>query len=85
MGGNGRGFIALAIVTSGRWSPWGCLLASVVFGFAEVLQFQWQALGLNLPYQMFLALPYVATLAILLLGGRRSQAPASLGRPYRRA
>jgi simple sugar transport system permease protein len=81
----GQGFIALAIVTSGRWNPWGCLIAALVFGFAEVLQFQWQALGLRLPYQLFLTLPYAVTVGILMAGGRVSQAPAALGRPYRKA
>jgi simple sugar transport system permease protein len=82
---DGRGFIALAIVTSGRWSPWGCMAAAIVFGFADALQFQLQALGWNLPYQLFVALPYVVTLVILATGGKRSQAPASLGLPYRKA
>ncbi len=82
---NGRGFIALAIVTSGRWSPLGCLIAALVFGFADALQFQGQAFGLNLPRDLFLALPYIVTLLILTTGSRWSQAPAALGRPFRRA
>ncbi|MCS6776147.1 MAG: ABC transporter permease [Chloroherpetonaceae bacterium] len=82
---DGRGFIALAIVTSGRWNPLGCLIASLVFGFAQALQFQGQALGLQLPYQFFVALPYAVTLCVLMMGGRWSQAPAALGRPYRKA
>jgi general nucleoside transport system permease protein len=82
---DGRGFIALAIVTSGRWSPIGCLIAALVFGFVQALQFQWQALGWKLPYQFFVALPYLVTLAVLTLGGRWSQAPAALGRPYRKS
>jgi general nucleoside transport system permease protein len=81
----GRGFIALAIVTSGRWHPVGCLLAALVFGFAQALQFQLQASGFHVSAQLFLALPYVATLVILTTGGRLSQAPAALGRPYRKA
>lgn len=81
----GRGFIALAIVTSGRWSPWGCLAAALVFGLTETLEFQGQALGLRLPHQLFLALPYLATLAILAGGGRSGLAPAALGQPFRRA
>lgn len=80
----GRGFIALAIVTSGRWSALGCLLAAIVFGFVEQLQFLGQAQGWKLPYQLFLGLPYLVTLLILVGGSRQSQAPASLGRPYRR-
>ncbi len=80
----GRGFIALAIVTSGRWSPIGSLIAAIVFGFAQALQFQFQASGLRVSSQIFLALPYLVTLVILVFGGRRSQAPAALGRPYRK-
>ncbi len=81
----GRGFIALAIVTSGRWSAVGCLVAALVFGGVEQLQFIGQAQGWRLPYQLFLALPYVVTLMILVLGGKTGQAPAALGKPYRRA
>ena len=81
----GRGFIALAIVTAGRWNPYGCLIAALVFGAMDELQAQGQALGLRLPYQLFLALPYIVTLLALSRGGRRTQAPESLGRPYRRA
>ncbi len=85
----GRGFIALAIVTAGRWNPFGCLIAALCFGLAQSLQYQAQALDLHLPvripYQMFLALPYMATLLLLARGSRRSDAPAALGRPYRQA
>jgi ABC-type uncharacterized transport system permease subunit len=80
----GRGFIALAIVTSGRWNPWGCLIAALVFGFADRLQIQGQALGLHIPHDLLLALPYVATLLILTFGSGWSLSPAALGRPYRR-
>jgi len=82
---DGRGFIALAIVTSGRWNPVGGLVAALVFGLAQALQFQGQALGLKLPYQIFVALPYLVTLCVLTLGSTRSLAPAALGRPYRKA
>ncbi|HZT44159.1 MAG TPA: ABC transporter permease [Chthonomonadaceae bacterium] len=81
----GRGFIALAIVTAGRWNPFGCLIAALVFGFVDELQFQGQALGLHLPYQLFLALPYIVTVFLLASGGRWSASPASLGRPYVRS
>ncbi|HLV80258.1 MAG TPA: hypothetical protein VKT32_08240, partial [Chthonomonadaceae bacterium] len=81
----GRGFIALAIVTAGRWNPFGCLVAALVFGFVDELQFQGQALGLHLPYQLFLALPYIVTVFLLASGGRWSAAPAALGRAYVRS
>ena len=81
----GRGFIALAIVTSGRWNPWGCLIAALVFGFAGELQIIGQTRFPNLPHDLLLALPYVVTLVIFLSGARWSQAPAALGRAYRSA
>lgn len=80
----GRGFIALAIVIVGRRHPVGVLLAALFFGFATALQFHFQALGLDVPFQFFLALPYVLTL--LVLAGRLGSAapPAALGQPYAR-
>jgi simple sugar transport system permease protein len=76
----GRGFIAIAIVVLGRWHPVGVALAAVVFGAASALQFLLQALGLALPYQLFLALPYVATLAALAGVAGRVRAPAGLAK-----
>ncbi len=78
----GRGFIAIAIVALGRWHPLGVLAAALLFGAASALQFLFQAMGWALPYQLFLALPYVLTLLALAgLAGRRAAAPAALGRP----
>ena len=74
----GRGFIAIAVVVLGRWNPVWVLLAAFFFGAANALQFQGQALGLDLPYQLFLAFPYVLTLAALGLGVGRTRAPAAL-------
>lgn len=76
----GRGFIAIAIVVLGRWNPAGIALAALLFGAASALQFVLQALGLSLPYQLFLALPYVLTLAALAGVAGRVRAPAALGR-----
>src|SRR5579875_217121 len=47
----GKGFIALAIVTAGRWNPIGCLVASLLFGFTNSLQFQAQTLGFDTLYR----------------------------------
>jgi simple sugar transport system permease protein len=75
----GRGFIAIAIVALGRWKPLPVLGAAVLFGFASALQFAAQALGWRLPYQLFLAAPYVITLAVLAMSMRDSKPPAALG------
>ena len=82
----GRGFIALAVVILGRWNPWGVCLSALLFGLASALQFQFQASSSRLPYQFFLALPYLLTLAALLLRSRlKDAAPAALGEAFQRS
>jgi simple sugar transport system permease protein len=75
----GRGFIAIAIVALGRWTPMGVVGGALLFGAASALQFAFQAMGWNAPYQVFLAVPYVLTLAALAGAVGRARAPASLG------
>ncbi|HYW51092.1 MAG TPA: ABC transporter permease [Gemmatimonadaceae bacterium] len=74
----GRGFIAIAIVALGRWHPVGGAMGALLFGMASALQFLFQALDLNVPYQIFLALPYFLTLLALMLASGRYRAPAAL-------
>jgi general nucleoside transport system permease protein len=80
----GRGFIALAIVILGQWRPLGVAAASVLFGAALALQFTLQAANTGIPYQLFLALPYVLTLLVLTLFRGPSHAPSALGELYLR-
>jgi simple sugar transport system permease protein len=80
----GRGYVALAVVIVGRWNPWGVAAASGLFGAAMALQFALQALGTTVPYQIFLALPYALTVAVLAAAGGDARAPGALGQPYRR-
>ena len=75
----GRGFIALAVVALGRWHPVGVAGAALLFGATSSLQYLLQALGTDVPYQVFLALPYLLTLAVLGASGRTGE-PAWLGR-----
>lgn len=77
----GRGFIAIAIVVLGRWNPLGVLGAAMVFGAASALQYAFQAMGFDLPYQFFLMAPYVATLLALAGAFGRARAPEALGQP----
>jgi simple sugar transport system permease protein len=76
----GRGYVAIAIVVLGRWHPVGVAVAALAFGAAMALQFLFQTLGLETPYQLFLMLPYA--LALLALAGvvGRVRAPGDLGR-----
>lgn len=76
----GRGYVAIAIVVLGRWHPAGVAIASLLFGAATALQYVFQSLGLAVPYQLFLMLPYVLTLLALAGAIGRVRAPADLGK-----
>ncbi len=76
----GRGFIAIAIVVLGRWHPVGVGVGALIFGGASALQFLFQAMGWGLPYQLFLALPYLLTLVALAISRGRGRGPLALGR-----
>jgi general nucleoside transport system permease protein len=78
----GRGWLAIAIVIFGDWKPGRILWASLFFGFVDALQMQVQALGVKLPFQLFLAMPYIMTVIAVFLGRRRAGAPIALGTPY---
>lgn len=81
----GSGFIALAAMIFGRWSPVGALFASLFFGFADKLSTYLSAISSPIPSQFLEMLPYLATiLAVAGLVGR-VRAPAADGKPYVKA
>jgi simple sugar transport system permease protein len=80
----GRGYVALSVVIVGRWNAWGIAAASMLFGAAMALQFGLQAFGSAIPYQFFLALPYVLTIVVLAFMGGQADAPSALGERYLR-
>lgn len=75
----GRGFIAIAIVALGRWTPIGVAIAALVFGLATAMQYVVQALGWPVRYELVLMLPYALTLVALVVSPRNA-APAMLAR-----
>lgn len=81
----GRGFVAIALVTFGRWNPVGVLGAALLIGYLDSLQFKFQASGSSIPYPLLLALPYVVALLVLVILGKGAPAPKNLGTPYRRS
>ena len=82
----GLGFVALAAMVFGRWTPLGAALAAGFFAFANALRIglATSAPGLMevVPQGLLLALPYLLTLTLLAIQGQRSSAPAALGVPY---
>jgi ABC-type uncharacterized transport system permease subunit len=79
---SGAGFIALAALIFGRWTPFGALGAALFFGFAQKLATYLSAIGSPVPSQFLNMLPYLATIiAVAGLVGR-VRAPAADGRPY---
>jgi ABC-type uncharacterized transport system permease subunit len=80
----GRGYIAFAAIVFGRWAPVATALTTVMFGFFDALQLRLQSMsGNSLPYQIFVALPYIVTLLALLLVGS-AKGPSASGKPYAR-
>jgi simple sugar transport system permease protein len=84
----GRGWIALALVVFGAWRPWRVLAGAYLFGGITVLQLFLQGAGfMPVPSQVLAMIPYLATIAVLTAisaggPGRRSPAPACLGKPF---
>ena len=83
----GRGWIALALVVFASWRPWRVLLGAWLFGGITVVQLFAQGLGVPLPSELLSALPYLATIVVLVVISRTSSraggiAPASLGESF---
>ncbi|HVT04683.1 MAG TPA: ABC transporter permease [Thermoanaerobaculia bacterium] len=76
----GRGFIALAIVIFGRWTLRGVLAGVLLFSLGSSIQFLLQANHHQISFHLFLVLPYLLTLAILVLSRAGTNAPAALGK-----
>ena len=79
---SGRGYIALAAVILGRYTPFGMFGAALLFGGATALQIRLQALGVSLPTQALAMLPYIITLIALVGSVGKNNEPASLAKPY---
>jgi simple sugar transport system permease protein len=79
----GRGFIAFAAVIFGKYNPLGTLLGCLLFGFADAFQLNLQAIGVAMPANFFIMMPYLITIAaLLILVRKKSFVPLSQGQHY---
>jgi ABC-type uncharacterized transport system permease subunit len=79
----GRGFVAVAIVALGRWTPLGVATSALVFGAVSAVQYLAQSLGWRVPYPLVLAAPYAVTLVAMAVFRGHRPPPSQLGKPLR--
>ncbi len=83
---SGLGFMAVAAMVFGRWTPLGATLAALFFAFGNALRIglasSAPAVLAVVPQGVLLALPYALTLVVLAVGGQKNAAPAALGTPF---
>ena len=86
---NGRGWVCVALVVFASWRPGKALLGALLFALFDALQLRLQQsgtalFGVAVPYQVYLMLPYLLSIAALVLVARRAAYPQALMKPYRR-
>jgi simple sugar transport system permease protein len=81
---NGRGWICIALVVFGAWKPGKALLGAILFAAFDALQIRIQQtpLGADIPYQIFLMMPYLLSIVALVVMSRRAEIPAALMVPF---
>lgn len=81
---NGRGWICIALVVFGAWRPGKALLGAVLFAAFDALQIRVQqtSFGAEIPYQVFLMMPYILSILALVIVSRRAEVPAALMVPF---
>ena len=80
----GRGWLAIVIVIAGNWLPYRILIATLLFAFLDAFQLQLQGVGVQIPFQILLALPYIVAIVAMMIPRVNSLAPGWLGVPYTR-
>lgn len=80
----GQGFIAVALVYFGGWSPWGVMGGALLFSVVNSIQLWMQVLGVKIPSDVAVMLPYLLTIAALTVSANRARQPAALDKPFER-
>lgn len=80
----GQGFIAVALVYFGAWRPWGVLAGALLFSLVNGLQLWIQVLGIPIPSEFAVMMPYILTILVLTASVSKVRAPAALTKPFER-
>lgn len=80
----GSGFIALAAMIFGNWTPFGAFGGALLFGFSDALGLRFQILDVPVPYQFLQMVPYIITLVVLAGLVGKAYAPKAIGVPYKK-
>ena len=80
----GAGYIAVALVYFGGWRPLGILLGALLFSTVTAIQLRMQVLGIQIPSDFAVMLPYVLTIVALTFSANRARQPAALDKPFER-
>ena len=80
----GQGFIAVALVYFGGWRPVGILWGALLFSAVNAFQLWMQVLGVKIPSDVAIMLPYILTIAALAIAINRVRQPAALNKPFER-
>jgi simple sugar transport system permease protein len=80
----GQGFIAVALVYFGGWKPLGIMGGALLFSTVNAFQLWMQVLGVKLPSDVAIMLPYLLTIAALAISVNRARQPAALNKPFER-
>ena len=81
---SGLGFIAVALVYFGAWRPWGVLGGALIFSMVNSLQLWVQVLGIPIPSDIAVMMPYVLTIVVLVISVSRVRSPSALTKPFER-
>lgn len=81
---SGLGFIAVALVYFGGWRPWGVMGGALLFSMVNSLQLWVQVLGIPIPSDIAVMMPYILTIVVLILATTRVRAPSALTKPFGR-
>jgi simple sugar transport system permease protein len=81
---SGLGFIAVALVYFGGWRPWGVLGGALLFSMVNSLQLWIQVLGIPIPSEIALMMPYILTILVLVVSTSKVSGPSALSKPFER-